>query len=85
MANFPNGFKSWQETHYEIVSMLTLAYEKDNIICDFVENKGTGGLYELSKRMTDAFELENRNRVWDGEYFDEIEFFFSKEIKQLSL
>lgn len=84
MDNFPNGFKNWQETHYEVVSMLTIAYEKGNLkVEDYMKANGTGGMYELAEYMTNKFELENKDREWDGEFFEEIEYFFNDEIDKL--
>jgi len=82
---FANGFESWHETHYEIVSMLTLEYERGNsIVTDYMETNGTGGMYELAKDLTELFEIENKLREWDGEYFEEIEHFFYTELNKLS-
>lgn len=82
--NFPNGFTSWAETHYEMVSMITIMYEKGSEELEaYLENRGIGGFYELSAELTDKFEEENEGRSWDGEFFEEIEFFFDNEIKKL--
>ena len=42
--------------------------------------QGHGGLYELAEELTDEFELLNKGRVWDGEFFDEIEEFLSEKL-----
>lgn len=84
MKTFPNGFESWQETHFEIVSYI---YElrnnppiESNIIEEIQLNKGIGGFYELAEDLTDEFELINKDREWDGEFFDEIEDFLEKKL-----
>ena len=72
---FPNGFDSWQETHYEVVSEITRiihANEGFGLASETVYTQGTGGLYELAKRLTDEFETLNTGREWDGEFFEEI-------------
>jgi len=77
---FPNGFSSWQETHFEIAGMIMLEYNKDvttGAIKDAYESHGKGAMYELAEQWTDAFELLNKDREWDGEFYDEIEGFFN--------
>jgi len=75
IKHFPNGFGSWQETHFEIVSEINLELIKDTpsgIIGSTYESQGVGGMYELAEDWTDEFELLNEGRLWDGEFFDEI-------------
>ena len=81
--NFPNGFTSWQETHFEIVSAINTEYSKDEpsgLVAERHSEQGHGGLYELAEELTDEFELLNKGRVWDGEFFDEIEEFLSEKL-----
>lgn len=83
---FPNGFTSWQETHFEVVSAISLQANKDKpckIIANIIENQGTGGLYELAEELTGKFEKLNQDREWDGEFFDEIENFLKIELNVL--
>ena len=80
---FPNGFVSWYETHHEVVSFLTLEYERDSVtskVAEFLERNGTGGMYELARELTDEFETLNKDREWDGEFFEEIESFLMQKI-----
>jgi hypothetical protein len=88
MKEFPNGFASWQETHYEVVAAITneIAYDhysefRDDLIRITLREKGHGGLYELANDLTDEFELLNKGREWDGEFFDEIERFLDEKFK----
>lgn len=89
MKEFPNGFASWQETHYEVVAAITTElmadYEynefRDDLIRITLREKGHGGLYELANDLTDEFELKNQGREWDGEFFDEIERFLDEKFK----
>lgn len=82
---FPNGFASWQETHYEVVSEITtqlmLYFEQNlcNAVGERYEAQGRGGMYELAEELTDEFELLNKGRDWDGEFFDELESFLSSK------
>jgi hypothetical protein len=84
MKKFPNGFESWQETHFEVVSYIyDLRYNspiESNIINDIQLKQGTGGFYELAEDLTDEFEKLNEGREWDGEFFDEIEEFLEKKL-----
>jgi len=80
---FPNGFRNWAETHHEIVSMITLMMDNDNYpkkLEDTQIQHGSGGIWDLCIDLTDKFELENKDREWDGEYYEEIENFIEKEI-----
>lgn len=81
---FPNRFDSWYKTHHEVVSFLTLEYERDSVtskVAEFYEQNGTGGMYELARELTDEFETLNIGREWDGEFFEEIESFLMQKIK----
>lgn len=82
--NFPNGFQSWQETHFEVVSFF---YNPDNtnspLIHKIYEEYGTGGMYELAEDLTDEFEEFNKDKNWDGEFFDEIHSFLFNKIINL--
>lgn len=80
---FPNGFDSWQETHFEIVQGITTEWLKDTptgLVEEYHSALGHGGLYELAKHLTDKFEKLNEGREWDGEFFEEIEEFIEKEL-----
>jgi hypothetical protein len=85
MKEFPNGFASWQETHYEVVAAITsIALDddnKDNLVYKTYREDGLGGLYELAEELTDEFELLNKDREWDGEFFEEIERFLDEKFK----
>ncbi len=86
IKNFPNGFTSWAETHYEIVQSITIDYSKDEpaseIIKDVQEKYGHGGLYELSVELTDKFENLHKDTEFgvDLEFFDTIQEFITKEL-----
>jgi len=79
---FPNGFTSWQETHFEIVTYISQCSDESGVIGFNATMGGTGALYELSEQWTDEFEQLNKNRDdWDGEFFDEIEAFCNRKNK----
>lgn len=80
---FPNGFASWQETHFEITRHIISELNKtlpNGPISEAMNNKGLGGVYELSEKMTDKFETENKDREWDGGFYDAIERFIKVNI-----
>ena len=85
MVNFPNGFTSWMETHHEVVAYITRQLELNDYMTEGTkvrqahESQGTGGLYELSQDWTNEFETENKDREWDGDFFDEVEVFLNQK------
>ena len=81
--NFPNGFDSWQETHYEVVQAITTEHSKDNprgVVKERHDAQGHGGLYELAEELTDEFEKLIEGREWNGEFFDEFDAFLTKKL-----
>ena len=89
MKTFPNGFESWQETHYEVVAAITtelISYDEysdfnHELIRTTLQEKGHGGLYELANDLTDEFELKNQGREWDGDFFEAIENFLDEKLR----
>ena len=76
--NFPNGFASWQETHFEVVRRIASHTDNETGIIHFIMTMGgTGGLYEFAEALTDEFENAHKNKEWDGEFFDQLDAFFS--------
>lgn len=82
---FPNGFKSWCETHHEVVSyistQLNMATGEDTEINQTHFLQGTGGMYEIAEEWTDEFETLHQGREWDGDFFDTIEEFVQNKNK----
>ena len=85
--HFPNGFTSWMETHYEIVQAITLKLsdkdmEEDSALYELLEEQGTGGMYELSEELTDAFEEEYEGAEWGKklDYYDTLEHFLDQKL-----
>lgn len=83
---FPNGFTSWYETFYEVVDNISLAFDQITLEWDskrlqhVQDTQGRMGLVELAKELTDKFELKNKDREWNGEFFEEIDEFLEKEL-----
>lgn len=85
--HFPNGFTTWIETFYEIVSAIERERGHDSgpwspRLIAINETQGTGGFYELAEDLTDKFEALHEGREWDGEFFDTVEEFIEEEFKQ---
>lgn len=81
--NFPNGFASWIETHYEVVAAIEREQCKDEpqgLVAERHGAQGHGGLYELAEELTDEFEKLNEGRSWDGDFFDEIDSFLQEKL-----
>lgn len=84
---FPNGFESWYETFYEVVSFIEerLQYYDhykdgtDEVVYKRYEEQGMGGRYLLAHEWTNEFEKLNEGREWDGEFYDEIDEFLVKK------
>jgi len=79
---FPNGFVSWYETHHEVVEAITLALTKEDskVVMDIYAGQGHCAMYTLAVTLTDEFELLNKGRKWDGEFFDEVDLFLQKKL-----
>jgi len=85
MKHFPNGFTSWQETHYEVVQAITIeltADKRTGLVAQRHEAQGHGGLYELAEELTDEFEAIHEGHEWDGEFFETIEEWLNEQFKQ---
>lgn len=83
MKHFPNGFESWHETHFEVVSRIAIEHQKDiptGLVAERHEMSGHGGLYELAEELTDEFEALHEGREWDGDFFDTIESFLEEKL-----
>lgn len=80
---FPNGFTSWHETHYEIVSAIHEELNKaDSPVTKLMEEDGIGGLYEFAAGLTFEFETKFKGIAWgeELEYFDEIEKYLTEKL-----
>jgi hypothetical protein len=78
---FPNGFNSWQETHFEIVEAIIKNEESSERIKKINSESGRGGLYELAEELTDKLEKKYEHHLWDGDFFDCVETFIETELK----
>ena len=81
---FPSGFSFWRDTFYEMVQAITIEWLKDKpvkIIAETHDAQGHCGLYDLAEQLTDKFEKQNKDREWNGQFFDEIDAFLKIELK----
>ena len=81
----PFDFESWHETHYEVVAAIATECAKDEpqgLVKEVLDEQGYGGRYELARDLTNEFETLNKDRQWDGEYFDEIELFLNQKLNK---
>jgi hypothetical protein len=82
---FPNGFKSWSETHFEIVSMIAVSLQRDehngtpSVAYRTREQHGLTEVWKLAEDWTDEFEKMNAGRNWSYDFLEEVEkFTFAK-------
>ena len=85
VLNLVKGFKNWSETHFEVVTILTLLEqepenEQPYELLSARKNEGTTGVWELAGMITDEFEELNKGREWDGEFYEEVEAFVQKRV-----
>ena len=78
---FPNGFDSWHETHYEIVSTIEYILNdgSPHKIYDLHSKGGSGYMYEHAQELTNEFELLHKDREWDGDFLDELHNFLNSK------
>lgn len=78
-----NGMSSWIETFAEVGFSIGQKLTEElnlGVVDKTYESQGRTGLYELAVSITNSFEELNRNRPWDGEFFDEIDEFIHRQL-----
>lgn len=86
---FPNGFSSWQETHFEVVKEITREDENGEYFHESVAeihlDNGIGGLWELAEELTDKFEKEHQGVEWgqdeNADWLDALDEFLTVNLK----
>ena len=78
---FPNGFRSWIETFYEVTANLNFYISKSDYIAEIYKEGGRCAMHNLAESLTDDFERKNKGREWDGEFFEEIDEFCVTRLK----
>lgn len=67
---FPNGFKSWQKTHYHVVEYITGYMNSsytDGILTPLYEQKGHEGLYEIATEWARLYEFNHKSEKVEPE------------------
>lgn len=86
IPEFPNGFESWQKTHFEVVEVLVYmrSLEEDKRPKKFSEvfdQSATDDMYNLALSLTNKYEEQTKGKVRMRSLFDEIEDFVGSELK----
>ena len=88
LDEFPNGFDSWRETHFEMVNAIFNTFDdnalecKSKLVDEIQKTQGTGGLYDLAYDLTKRFELKYTGIMWglEKDFFDTIDEFVEEEL-----
>ena len=83
---FPNGFSSWQKTHFEVVEVLCYIRELDEEkqpknFSEMIDRTATKEMYELALNLTNKYEEQSQGHKTERSLFDEIEEFVWTEVK----
>lgn len=86
--DFPNGFASWQRTHFEVVEVLCYLRgleesKQPETITNISDKSATEELYNLALHLTNKFETLHEFEKPQRNLFDEIEDFVLTEIKAM--
>lgn len=88
IPDFPNGFESWQKTHFEVVEVL--CYMRDleegkqpKSFAEYVDRSATTELYHLALDLTNKYEEQTTGKKIERSLFDEIEEFVWHEVKSI--
>lgn len=88
VPDFPNGFDSWQKTHFEVVEVLVYMRsldedERPKTFAEAVDQSATEELYKLALDLTNKFEEQTKGKKRERTLFDEIEDFVWIEVEKL--
>ena len=86
IPNFPNGFESWQRTHFEVVEVLVYIrnLEEDKNpkkFSEVLDQSASDEMYQLALNLTNKFEEQSKENERTRNLFDEIEDFVLNELK----
>ncbi|HRD57758.1 MAG TPA: hypothetical protein PK504_06895 [Ferruginibacter sp.] len=86
--HFPNGFSSWQKTHFEVVEVLVYIRNLEEgktpkPFSELIDKSATEELYQLAIRLTDKYEEETQGKKRERTLFDEIEEFVWQELNKI--
>ena len=88
IPDFPNGFESWQKTHFEVVEVLCfmrdLEEEKQpKSFSELIDRTASEGMYNLALQLTNKYEEQTKGKKREQSLFDEIENFVWTEVRSL--
>ena len=88
LPNFPNGFESWQKTHFEVVEVLCYIRDLEEGKApknfeEFVDQSATDEMYNLALDLTNKYEAQTKGKKRERSLFDEIEDFVWSEVKSM--
>ena len=72
---FPNGFQSWAETNYEVVSEIKRKLESEREggpLTTRINQNGRRVLIDIAISITDEFEKRHEGFDWDGEWDESV-------------
>ena len=86
--DFPNGFESWQKTHFEVVEVLVYLRnledgKKPKAFSEALDQSASRELYNLALELTNKYEEQTQGKERQRSLFDEIEDFVWGELKDL--
>lgn len=86
IPDFPNGFESWQKTHFEVVEVLVYLrnLEEDKQPKGFseaIDQSASKELYNLALNLTNKYEEQTKGKIRKRNLYDEIEDFVWSELK----
>lgn len=89
LPEFPNGFESWQKTHFEVVEVLVYirSLEEDKKPKGFseaVDQSATEEMYQLALDLANKYEEQSKGKQRQRSLFDEIEDFVWAEVEGFS-
>lgn len=85
VPDFPNGFDSWQKTHFEVVEVLVYmrGLDSDKLPKGFssiLDQSASQELYTLALDLTNRYEAKTTGQERKRSLFDEIEEFVWSEV-----
>jgi hypothetical protein len=86
IPDFPNGFESWQKTHFEVVEVLCFMRDLEEGVRpksfdELIDRSATDELYNLAVSLTNKYEEQTKGRKREQSLFDEIEEFVWREVR----
>ena len=85
IPDFPNGFDSWQKTHFEVVEVLVYLRGLDSEklpkgFSNLLDQSASEELYKLALDLTNRYEAKTTGQQRKRSLFDEIEEFVWNEV-----